>query len=203
MHKLIEKIRSCAFFASLRARPTVCQLFLLWQWWMVCFVSGSMFAGNDVLGSFRRIFDTFVGSSPMPPLAIIHEINATIYTPLNMGLYFSALFLVGLVIAASLILIYFLSRYFLPGYRFFQLLYLHVAIPLGCVYMAIYLHCWPVDVSMFWWNSIALLLGLGVIVLPVVFVTLLALGVLFSFVCKKTLRHRKDKLSMLLWEALS
>ena len=33
MHKLIEKIRSCTFFASLRARPTVCQLFLLWQWW--------------------------------------------------------------------------------------------------------------------------------------------------------------------------
>lgn len=203
MHKLIENLRSCEFFASLRARPTVCQLFLLWQWWMVCLVAGSVFAGNEVVSSLRRIFDSIARSAHMSPSAGIHQINATIAMPLNMGLYFSALFFVGLVVAASLVLIYLLSRYFLPGYRFFQLLYLHVVIPLGCIYMAISLHYCPVDVSMFWWNSIALLLGLGVVVLPTVIVAMLVLGIIFSFAFKKIVSHRKDRLSMFLWEVLS
>ncbi len=203
MLKVIKKLTVLEFPKSWRQKPTACQLFLLWQWWMVCLVAGSVFAGNEVVSSLRRIFDSIARSAHMSPSAGIHEINTTIAMPLNMGLYFSSLFLVGLVVAASLVLIYLLSRYFLPGYRFFQLLYLYVVIPLGCIYMAISLHYCPVDVSMFWWNSIALLLGIGVVVLPTVIVAMLVLGIIFSFAFKKIVSHRKDKLSMFLWEALS
>ena len=152
MHKLIETIRSCAFFTSLRARPTVCQLFLLWQWWMVCLVVGSLFITKGIGHIAITFFKICFTRTDIEAHTALNAIESVSHHHMMISTYFLVIFFSGLIFFAVLLLARVLARHI--GEKLLPFLWLtwHM-FPVVCLIVCALARHYGFEGAVFSWQS--------------------------------------------------
>lgn len=145
------KLKRYIFCKSFQDRPTVCQLFLLWQWWMVCLMVGSLFITRGIGHIALTFFELCFTRTDIEAHTALNAIESVSHHML-ISTYFLVILFSGLVFFAVLLLSRFLARYI--GEKLLPFLWLtwHM-FPVVCLIVCALARHYGFEGAVFSWQS--------------------------------------------------